>query len=294
MAVHSHDNMDWDTQLQRLRERDELRAPETAELAGELLRPGDRVVVDIGAGAGGSAAAFAESLAGSGGAVTIVDSAPELLSEAVARAQRSAGPGVEVRSATVDAASDELVDAVRSINGGGADLVFASFFVHHLPDQLAGLRRLAELLAPGGQLAVWEAGLEPRVLPWDVGFAEPGLEGRLVAARGEWFRGMREEIPGSVRLPVGWSEALSQAGLEEVRSWSSLIDRPAPVSGVALSAVLGHLEWLREDAEQRVSDDDVRAIDALLDPESPQHAEKRRDLGYLRADTVHVGTRPRT
>ena len=294
MAVHSHDNMDWDAHLQRLRERDELRAPETAELAGELLRPEDRVVVDIGAGAGGSAAAFAESLAGSGGAVTIVDSAPELLSEAVARAQRSAGSGVEVRSVTADAASDELVDAVRSINGGGADLVFASFFVHHLPDQLAGLRRLAELLAPGGRLAVLEAGLEPRVLPWDVGFAEPGLEGRLVAARGEWFRRMREEIPGSVRLPVGWSEALSQAGLQEVGSWSSLIDRPAPVSGVALSVVLGHLEWLREDAEQRVSDDDVRAIDALLDPESPQYAEKRRDLGYLRADTVHVGTRPLT
>ncbi len=292
MAVHSHDNMDWDTQLRRLREKDELRAPETAQLAGELLRADDRAVVDIGAGAGGSAAAFAEALFGTGGAVTIVDSAPELLSEAVGHARRSVGTGVDVRSVTADAAADELVDSVRSTNGGGADLVFASFVVHHLPDQLAGLRRLAELLAPGGRLAVLETGLEPRVLPWDVGLGEPGLEGRLAAARGGWFQQMRAEMPGSVRLPVGWSAALSQAGLEDVRSWSSLIDRPAPVSGVALSAVLGHLRWLREDAEQRVSDDDVRAIDALLDPESPQYAEKRADLGYLRADTVHVGTRP--
>lgn len=294
MAVHSHDNMDWDTQLQRLREKDELRAPEMAKLARELLRPDDRTVIDIGAGAGGSAAAFAEALGGSGGAVTIVDSVPELLSEAVARARHSAGPGVDVRSATADAAAEELVDTARSVNGGGADLVFASFVVHHLPDQLAGLRRLAELLAPGGRLAVLESGLEPRVLPWDVGLAEPGLEGRLVAARGDWFGQMRAEMPGSVRLPVGWSEALAQAGLEDVRSWASLIDRPAPASGVVLSTVLGHLRWLREDAEHRVSDDDIRAIDALLDPESPQYAEKRTDLGYLCADTVHVGTRPQS
>ena len=292
MAIHSHDAMDWDAQLRRLRDRDELRAPETKRLARELLRPEDRTVVDIGSGAGGSAAAFAEALAEPGGSVSIMDSAPELVSEAVARARRSAAAGVHVGSVIADAADDELVPAVRSECGGGVDLVFASFVVHHLPDQLAGLRRLAKLLAPGGRLAVLEAGLQPRVLPWDVGLGEPGLEERLSAARGEWFRRMRAEMPGSQRLPAGWSAALSQAGLCEVHSWSSLIERPPPASGVVFTAVTRHVEWLREDADQQVSDDDLRALDALLDPQSPYWVGTREDLGYLCVDTVHVGTRP--
>lgn len=212
MTGHSHDGLDWDAHLRRLREGDALAAPETAELAAMLLRPVDRSVTEVGAGAGGSAAAFAEALV-YGGVVNVVDSAQQLLSAATTHAREAAAPGVEIRPVHADAADEELRTAVEP-----ADLVFASFVVHHLPDEMAGLRRLAAIIRPGGQLAVVEFGLEQRCLPWDVGIGEPGLEDRLTAAGNRWFRGMRAEMPDSARRPIGWSKALSEAGLTDRKS----------------------------------------------------------------------------
>ncbi|QUH00345.1 methyltransferase domain-containing protein [Saccharopolyspora erythraea] len=287
MAPHSHDNIDWDARLERLRDTDALTGPETAELVKRLLRPEDRSVVDVGAGAGGSAAAFAKALSGTGDTVTVVDSAPELLAAAADCANRAASGGVDVRAVRADAADDALPDLV-----GQVDLVFASFVAHHLPDQIAGLRRMARMVRPGGRLALVEFGLEHRVLPWDIGLGEPGLESRLAAARDDRFRRMRAEMEGSVRMPMGWSAALSEAGLDDVESWSYLIDRPAPASGPALNAAVRRLEWLREAAEETAGAEDLQVLDQLLDPESPHFLRNRLDVQYLVANTVHVGTKP--
>ncbi len=286
MVGHSHDGIDWDARLRRLRERDELLAPETAAVVRALLRQGDRSVIDIGGGAGGAAAAFATALGGGGGLVTLVDSAPELLSAAAEHARAHAPDGVEIRAVQADATSPEL----RS-ETGTADVIFASFVVHHLPDQLDGLHRLSGLVRPGGRLAVVESGLSPRVLPWDVGVGEPGLENRLQAARDDWFREVRAGMPGSRRLPLGWSAALRQVGLVDVTSWSYLIDRPAPLEPAALVAALRRLEWLRDAAQERGNADDVQAVEALLDSDGPLYVGHRDDVHYLVADTVHVGTR---
>ena len=284
MTAHSYDGIDWDARVQRLRAGDELTAPETAEMVRRLLSPGDRRVVDVGAGAGGSAAAFAGTLGS--GVVTLVDSAPQLLAAATGHAWEAAASEVEIRAVQGDLASDEWLSSAEQ-----ADLVFASFVVHHLPDQRAGLTRLASLARPGGRLAVVEPGLELRVLPWDAGVGEPGLEGRLIAARDEWFRQMRAEMPESVRMPVGWEHALTEAGLADVHSWSYLIDRPPPVSELVRQAVVRRLEWLREIAQERSSADDLRAADELLDPGSPHYVGHRDDIRYLAANTVYVGTR---
>lgn len=283
--AHSHDGIDWDAKIARLREGDELSAPETADLVRDLLRPQDRTVIDVGSGAGGAATAFADAMWDTGGTIILVDSAPELLAAAARNTAATAGPDVRVLSVQADVARGDL-SAV-----GQADLVFASFVVHHLPDQLAGLRRLLKLVRPGGRLALVGSGLEPRVLPWDVGVGEPGLESRLVAARAERFREMRAEMPGSVRLRSGWATAMAEAGLDDVLSWTQLVDRPAPVSGAAMTAVLRRLEWLRRGAEGRVAQDDLNAVDALLDPTGPHYAGTRDDVYYLLAKTIHVGTR---
>lgn len=289
--MHSHDNIDWDAHLHRLREADELTAPETAELVAALLRPDDRTVLEIGSGAGGTAAAFAAALADSGGDVIVVDTAPELLAAAAATAGTVAD-GVAVHPVRADAASDELVDAVvRAGAPAQADLVFAAFVVHHLPDQLAGLRRLAELVRPGGRLAIVEFGLQTKVLPDDVGPGGPGLEGRLIAAREQWFRQMRGEMTGSARLPVGWGRALAEAGLTDMRSWSYLVDRPAPLDEIGRSAVLRRLNLLRRHAEEFLDRADLEALDQLLDESGEHYAGNRDDLFYLTANTVHVGTK---
>ncbi|MEV5540183.1 methyltransferase [Saccharopolyspora shandongensis] len=292
MTGHSHDNIDWDEHLQRLRDGDELNAPEIAELVAKLLRPTDRTVIEVGAGAGGTAAVFAAELADSGGALTVVDTAPQLLVAAEARV-KEVSDRVEVHAVQADAADDSLAEAIAKAGAPAqADVVFAAFVVHHLPDQLAGVRRLANLVRPGGRLAIVEFGLETKVLPPDVGLAEPGLEARLTAARQDWFRQMRAEMTGTVRMPMGWGKALSEAGLADVRSWSYLVDRPAPVSGVALQAVLRRLQFLRRDAENRVGPEDLAALDELLDESGEHYAGTRDDVYYLTANTVHLGTRP--
>ncbi|MDA3627582.1 methyltransferase [Saccharopolyspora sp. WRP15-2] len=289
--MHSHDNIDWDAHLERLRAADELNAPEIAEVVGKLVRPGDRTVLEIGAGAGGTAAAFAAALAESGGEVTVVDTAPELLAAAGERAG-AVSDRVTVHAVRADAAEDGLAEAVVQAGAPAqADLVFAAFVVHHLPDQLAGLRRLAELVRPGGRLAIIEFGLQTRVLPDDVGLGEPGLEARLIAARDQSFQQMRAEMDGSARLPVGWGKALSQAGLSDVRSWSYLVDRPAPLDEVGRSAVLRRLQLLRRHAEDGLAPADLEALDQLVDESGEHCAANRDDVYYLTANTVHVGTR---
>ncbi|MHA6798616.1 class I SAM-dependent methyltransferase [Bounagaea algeriensis] len=289
--THSHDNIDWDERLADLRQVDELVAPETRQLAASLLRAEDRRVVEIGAGAGGTAAAFAEELGRrepTGAGVLVVDSAPQLLAEATSRARRSASADVEVRDVHADAADPGLAEAV----GERADLVHAAFAVHHLPDQLAGLRRLAGLARPGGRVAIVETGVSPRVLPWDVGLGEPGLEERLAATNYEWFRRMRADMEGAVRLPVGWGSAMREAGLQDVRTWSYLIDRPAPLDENTRDVVLGRLEHLHRHAAERVGAEDAAVLERLLDPEDPHYAGNREDLYYLAANTVVVGTVP--
>ncbi len=284
MAGHTHDGIDWATWLHRLREADAVAAGARRALARRLVGPRTRVVVDVGSGAGGMGVAFAEEMADSGGTVVLVDSVPELLDAATAQVSAAAGPLVEVQAVRADAGGDELLDTVPR-----ADLVFASFVVHHLPDQQRGLDRLAALVSPGGRLAVVESGLEQRCLPWDVGVGEPGLQGRLTAAHGKWFRGMRAGMDGAVRLPVGWGRALRDAGLTEVSSFSYLIDEPEPTDQVR-AAVVRWLSGLREVAADWIDEADRHAVDQLLDPAGPHYVGLRDDVFLLAAHTVHIGT----
>ena len=292
--AHSHDNIDWDAHLQRLRAADDFIEPDLVEVVGRLLLPDDRSVIEIGAGAGGTAAIFAKSLAGNGGEpqLTIVDTAEQLLAAAGERAS-DAAEGVTVRTVRADAAADTLAAEIHQAGAPAqADLVYAAFVVHHLPDQLAGLRRLAELVKPGGRLAVVEFGLQTRVLPADVGIGAPGLEARLLGASEQWFQRMRAEMDGAVRLPVGWPKALEEAGLTGATSFSYLVDRAAPLDDSGRAAALRHLHMLRRDADELLDPEDVTALDRLLDPEDEHYAGSRDDLHYLSAHTVHVGTKP--
>lgn len=282
---HAHDGIDWAHCLERLGTLDELNADTLRELALRLLGPRTRTVVDVGSGAGGMSAAFAEAMSDSGGTVILVDAVPELVDAAAERVRAAAGQRVEVRTVHADAASDALLDQVPR-----ADLVFASFMVHHLPDQQRGVDRLAALVDPGGRLALVEGGLDQRCLPWDVGVGEPGLQERLSAARGEWFRRMRADMDGVVRLPVGWNRAMTDAGLTGVDSFSYLIDHPAPPTDRVREAVLQWLSGLREMAREWASDADLDAADQLLDPDSPHHVGGRDDVFVLAAHSVHVGT----
>ncbi|HEV2781386.1 MAG TPA: methyltransferase [Actinophytocola sp.] len=288
--THTHDGIDWPSRLAAFRRIDELQEPVMRTVAERLieLTPARATVADIGPGAGGMSTALAMAMGKrGGGTVVLVDAVPELLSasaEQVRRAVTSLPEQVDVRAIRVDAASDELTSLLSDV-----DLVWASRVVHHLPDQQDGINRLTRLLAPGGWLAISEGGLGTRCLPWDLGVGEPGLGDRLEAAGAAWFADMRSGMPGSVRLPVGWTQALADAGLVGVSSFSYLIDLPAPPSERVRQSVVDWLSWVAGVAAERLGEADQAALVRLLDPDDPAFVGARDDVFILTASTIHLG-----
>lgn len=223
-----------------------------------------------------------------GGTLVLVDAVPEFLDSARAAVGAAVGGSgvVTVRTVRADVADPASLDGLPA-----ADLVWASNVVHHLPDQRAAALRLAALLAPGGCLALAEGGLSMRCLPWDVGVGEPGLQDRLIAAQGMWFQRMRADMPGVARLPTGWNEVLSAAGLTGVTAFSYLVDVPAPLSDAGRAAVVNWLSWMTHGTADLLSPADLAALHRLLDPDDPAYVAKRDDVFILKASTVYLGWR---
>ncbi|MFC5288861.1 class I SAM-dependent methyltransferase [Actinokineospora guangxiensis] len=284
--AHTHDGLDWTERIAEMRRTDALEAEVNGWVAEKLVAglPDGAVVVDVGSGSGGMAAAFASALAARGGGrLVLVDATRELL-HAAAEAARTGG--VEVELVEFDAADDGLADAVPA-----ADLVWASRVVHHLPDERAGVARLAGLVRPGGTLALVEGGLSKRCLPWDLGIGRPGLEDRLHAARAEWFTRMRQGMAGVVRAGVGWNRLLADAGLTDVRAFSYLVDLPAPGAEPVRRFVADWLAWFAGVTGEFLSADDRETVAALLDEDGDHWVGHRDDVFVLAASTAHLGTR---
>jgi SAM-dependent methyltransferase len=265
-----------------------------AAVADDLIRPTDRLVLDIGCGGGGMALAMARRLA-PGGRVVAVDLHDDVLD--AARAHVLDGLGKREYGARVDFLPGALEDGVgglRAAIGGDPDVVWASAVIHHFGDQQGAVDTLAALLAVGGRLALHEAGLNPRHLPWELEICAAGLESRLEAAVGRWFAGMRAAIPTSKPLPYGWTQALRRAGLTGVRARSYLIEQPPPLPMTERRRVLDELarRVARADEAGALPPEDVVAWSRLLDPEDAEWLGHREDVHRLEARTVHTGTRP--
>ena len=288
MSGHTHGDhghIDWADRLSQLRMADALDAGALAPVARRLagLAGARPTVVDVGCGAGGMSVLFARELGRrGGGTVVLVDATPKLLAEAERAVAEVADGSVGVVSLLGD-----LTDPTLAVPG--ADLVWASGVVHHVGDQQAALRALAGLLRPGGVLAIAEGGLEMRCLPWELGVGRPGLEQRLLAARASWFARMRAGIPGSVAMPYGWPRALREAGLEDVESFGTLIDHPMPGSDLLRDYVVHRVGWFAESAGEWLDADDLAAVAALTDPQSPDFLGHRDDLYLFGAKAIHSG-----
>jgi SAM-dependent methyltransferase len=261
------------------------------ELAAWLLRSDDRVAVDVGCGGGGMTLTLAAAM-GSSAQVVAVDGEPELLA-AVHDQVTAASPGRLAEVTLVEADLGDGVESVREAVTAPADLVWASASVHHVGDQQAAVDALASLLAPGGRLALAEDGLPARHLPWDLGVGTPGLELRLEAANDRWFTRMREELPGTTRMPYGWTEALRRAELTMVTTRTVLRERPIPLSERDMERVTDRFtRWVDRLRPTGFLDTaDLAAWDRLLDPSDSAWLGHRTDLFSLNARSVHLGER---
>ncbi|MGH3624323.1 MAG: class I SAM-dependent methyltransferase, partial [Sciscionella sp.] len=219
-----------------------------------------------------------------GGTLVLVDAVAELLEAATSEARSVAGAGVEVRPVLADAEAEDLAELVPP-----ADLVWVSHVLHHLPDELHAAGRLAGLLRKGGRLALGEGGLPTRCLPWDLGLGEPGLEHRLEVARNEWFTAMRENIPGTVRLPVGWNLVLAEIGLADLETFSYLVHHPAPATQDVRDMAAERLSWFAEIGAERLSAEDLAVLRRLLDAADTAFVAARDDVYLLSTRTVFTG-----
>jgi SAM-dependent methyltransferase len=208
------------------------------------------------------------------------------------------GSAAGARGDSSDGGSPDGGSHVGDPSAGGAlaelpaaDLVWASNVAHHLPDQRTMVAALAAWLAPGGCFALAEGGLSMKCLPWDIGIGEPGLQDRLIAAHGTWFHRMRTEMPGTVRLPVGWNVVLEEAGLTGVTAFSYLVDVPAPLTDTGRAAVVSWLAWMARATGELLTPTDVATLERLLDPDDAAYVGNRDDIFLLKASTVYLGWR---
>ncbi|WNI27902.1 class I SAM-dependent methyltransferase [Streptomyces sp. ITFR-6] len=236
---------------------------------GELSDREPVRVVDLGSGTGTGAIALARRFPQAG--VSAVDVSPQMLQRLSVKAS---GRGLADRVRGVQADLDQEWPAL-----GTSDLVWAAAALHHLADPDRVLSHVFDALRPGGLPAVTEMDFFPRFLPEDIGVGRPGLEARLHAAL-MW-------APAA-----GWMDHLVRAGFTPEAERAFVIDLPAPLPGATARYAQACLRKLRSHLDGQLPAEDLAALDAVTDEESPHGVLRRDDLTVRTTRTTWVGRRP--
>lgn len=274
MVIMGHDDR-WVPRLQAI---DRLSADQYEAMANWIAPHEHSTILEAGCGPGG----FLPYLAGAAPNTHIVGADHD---EESLDAARSLVTSLGLEERILIERGDVLDPESQP---GPFDLVVARQMVHHLPDQVEGIRRLAARLADGGCLVVGEGGLAAHYLPFELGHGTPGLMSRIVVADAIRYAGMRAELDHPIASRYGWNVVLETAGLVVEETKSFLWDIPAPVSDDVRSnvrrALTRHLSGV---TRQYLSDDDVSTLEWLLDRSNPDGVDRRRDLFVLGVATLY-------
>ncbi|MFI6092904.1 class I SAM-dependent methyltransferase [Streptomyces sp. NPDC051218] len=232
-------------------------------------------VVDLGCGTG--AGTFALLTRFPGTEVVAVDASDDHLSRLRAKADElGLADRVRTVSADLDADWPDL---------GRPEMVWASASLHHMADPDRALRKVYELLAPGGLFAVVELAGFPRFLPADAPADRPGLEERCHAALAHHAA---EHVS---HRGADWGPKLAAAGftVEGERVITVNVDgsRDSAVGRYALSS----LQRLRAGAAHALSAEDLGSLDRLLDTDGPLSVLRRDDLAVRTERSVWAARR---
>jgi ubiquinone/menaquinone biosynthesis C-methylase UbiE len=253
-------------------------APELREvIAGLPIREGDRVV-EMACGDG----AYSPWLAGRvgpAGAVVSIDISRDYLRVARAESSRTA---VAARVAHAAAPIERL-----PLPSDAVDLVWCAQSLYSLPDQPKALRAMADIVRPGGTVAVLENDtLHHLVLPWPV-------EVELAVRRAE-FEALAERQDSPDRYYVGRRlvELFHGAGLADVRARSFAATRQAPLDAATREFLVAYLEGLRERVADRLDVPTREAFLGLADPASGAGLVNQPDMTLTILDLVVTGVKP--
>ncbi|MEU7740542.1 class I SAM-dependent methyltransferase [Nonomuraea sp. NPDC049158] len=242
-------------------------------LAGD---PAPSHLLDLGSGTGTGTFALLERFEKAD--VTALDMSAHYLHHLRKKAEeRGVAHRVRTVQADLDAAWPDL-DPV--------DLVWAASSLHHMADPVRTLTDVRTALRPGGLLVAVELDSFPRFLPDDLGIGRPGLEARCRAAMAE-ERGAR--LP---HMGADWGPLLARAGftVETERVFTVDLTPPLPASTGRYAQLA--LRRLRTGLGERLSADDLAALDALLDDERPDGILRRGDLHVRTTRTAWAARRP--
>ncbi|MEV0124338.1 class I SAM-dependent methyltransferase [Streptomyces sp. NPDC050703] len=234
-----------------------------------------RHIVDLGCGTG--AGTFALLARWPEARITAVDASAEHLRRLREKAcERGLEDRVHTVRADLDAPWPDL---------GTPDLVWASASLHHMAEPDRTLRRVHELLAPGGLFAVVELAGFPRFLPGTAPETRPGVEERCHAALAHRHA---EHVP---HRGADWGPRLTGAGftVEGERTDTLHVDGTGneAVGRYAVDA----LRRLRGSAADALPAEDLDALDRLLDTAGPHSVLRRADLAARTERTVWAARR---
>jgi SAM-dependent methyltransferase len=272
-GAHQHGDED---QAEMLDLGAEVLAEHIADIIAWLPVEGSpRRIVDLGCGTG--AGTFALLAGYPEASVTAVDSSAEHLDRLreKAREQRVA-ERVRAVEADLDADWPDL---------GTPDLVWASASMHHMADPGRALRKVHDLLAPGGLFAVVEMAGFPRFLPDDVPEDRPGLEERCHAVAD---RLRAEQMP---YRGADWGPMLSAAGFTLAGERVLTVNIEGSGNETVGRYAQASLQRLRGAIAGELAPEDVAALDRLLDTGGPGGILRRDDLAVRTERSVWAARR---
>ncbi|WP_329385945.1 class I SAM-dependent methyltransferase [Streptomyces sp. NBC_01716] len=278
-AAHDHDHgagHNPDDQSEILDLDAEVLAEHIASITAWLpVKADPRHIVDLGSGTGAGALALLKRFPGAH--VIAVDSSTSHLHRLRHKAE-AAGLADRVRTveADLDGAWPEL---------GAPELVWASASMHHMADPDRALRRVHDMLRPGGLFAVVELAGFPRFLPEDAPADRPGLEERCHAAID---RHHTEHLP---HRGADWGPKLTAAGFTVEGERTITVDLGPPHTEAVGRYALSSLTRLRGGVAEELAAEDLTALDQLLDTAGPHSILRRDDLTVRTERTVWAARR---
>ncbi|MGW1885002.1 class I SAM-dependent methyltransferase [Streptomyces sp. NPDC001970] len=275
--VHQHGaDHDADGQAEILDLDAEVLAEHIASITAWLpVKAGPRHIVDLGCGTGAGTFALLKRFPHA--EVTAVDTSAGHLHRLLEKA-RTAGLADRVHTvqADLDAAWPDLATP---------DLVWASASMHHMANPDDTLRRVHDMLTPGGLFAVVELADFPRFLPEDAPEGRPGLEERCHAALD---RHHAEHVP---HRGADWGSELTATGFAIEAERTITVNIGPPHTEAVGRYALNSLRRMRGGVAQALAAEDLTALDELLDTDSPHSILRRDDLTVRTERTVWAARR---
>ncbi|MEE6286290.1 FAD-dependent oxidoreductase [Georgenia sp. MJ173] len=225
-------------------------------------------IVDLGSGTGADAVALARRFPAS--RVHALDVSRELL-DRVASAAVAAGVADQIEEHRVD-----LNDDWSSEIPTGVDLAWAALTLHHVGDPVAVLQQVFASLRPGGVFVLTELTGEARLTPVELGTGRAGLQDRITRA-----------LSHRPHTNANWSRLLADAGFDVVESHEhDFVARADTADGARYLEM--QLRAQRERLVHEVTDDDLAALDAVIDALETGTSEISSSSGH----TVWIAVRP--